>query len=117
MEIEENQILSSVNKVESLPNLFMNNLLNDLQIEHYPSSILRKDKNIQNIYDINSNVNNLSSIFNEQQAKDKNNIKKKHNIHIYYLSCENGVNRNFIFENLKIKLLSKEYFFGSLNVI
>jgi hypothetical protein len=116
MELEESQILSSVNKIESLPSLFMSNLLSDLQSEHYPSSVIRKDKNSQNIYDMNSSVNNLSSIFNEQQGKEKQNIRKKHNIHIYYLSLENTANRNFIFENLKIKLLSKEYFFGSLNV-
>jgi hypothetical protein len=115
MEIEENQILSSVNKVDSLPNLFMSNLLNDFQMEHYPSSI-RKDKNVQNIYDMNNSINNLSSIFNESQSKERQAPQKKHNIHIYFLSYENNVNRNFIFENLKIKLLSKEHFFGSLNV-
>jgi hypothetical protein len=124
MEVDESQIISSINRIESLPTLFMNTLNNELQMEHFPTtSSKRHEKDyFINIIDNVLSSGSLSSPYLEQQNSGNNEegvkekAKKRFLINVYYISDENIVNRAFIIENLKIKLLSKEHFFASINV-
>jgi hypothetical protein len=117
MDVDEAQIVSSINRVDSLPSLFLNNFNTDIQIEHFPT-ILSNRKNEKdyflNVLDY-SNPNS-SNTFLEQNYNEIKLVKKKFLINVYYLSDESMTNRAFIIENLKIKLLSKEHFFASINV-
>jgi hypothetical protein len=120
MDVDESQIVNSINRADSLPSLFLthNYFTNDIQMEHYPTlnSIRKNEKDyFMNVLDLASS-NMVSSAYLEGNNLEKPKMKKKFLINVYYISDENIVNRAFIIENLKIKLLSKEHFFASINV-
>ena len=116
MDEDATQIVNSINRIDSLPSLFLNNFPNDIQLEHYPTISVRKNEKdyFMNVLDYTS-INNSSHAYLEQ-VETKAKMKKKFLINVYYISNESIANRLFIIENLKIKLLSKEHFFASINV-
>jgi hypothetical protein len=112
MDVDESQIVNSINRADSLPSLFLNNFANDIQIEHFPMLTTRKNEK-DYFMDVASSSNLTAELEN---VNEKPKLKKKFLINIYSLADEDIINRAFIIENLKIKLLSKEHFFASINV-
>lgn len=92
---EENAILNSINRMESLPNLFVNNVALDIQQEHFAGSALIK-KNLNNLFledlsfyaanaaangPLNSNAVNHCSINNNVHCSvSLSNFNNHHNV-------------------------------------
>jgi hypothetical protein len=81
---EENAILNSINRIESLPNLFMNNVVLDIQQEHFAGNALNK-KNLnmlffEDFFAPNNSGNNHSLITNAHNSVSLCNLNNHHNV-------------------------------------
>ena len=83
-EMEDAVILNSINKIESLPNLFMNNVALDIQQDHFSNNInknfnlnlLIDDVNLNNNYNDSSNLNGVCNSPKNNKKNDFFNFGK-----------------------------------------
>ena len=120
---DDNMILNSINRIDSLPNLFNNNNTFDYRQEHFSDkNRLGKEENDMNLYltHVTTSLQGLN-IYNENNLLDNfisnefplsgSTTKKKFLISIHQLKETCG---NRILENLNIKLISKNHFYASI---
>lgn len=105
---EENAILNSINRIESLPNLFMNNVALDIQQEHFAgNTLIKKNLNMLFLEDLfaspgNNNVNNYGSNINAHSSVSMCNLNNFHNIfnneadNLYLVNNENKYTNNSV---------------------
>jgi hypothetical protein len=121
MELDDNLILNAINRVDSLPNIFLHNQMNTENLEQSHKSFnnnLLSGSKLNQVYDnsflldIFSHNNNFPTSYSATLFSSG--VRKKSLLTIHQLK---NLKDSFILENLKIKLLSKDHFFASVNFL